>query len=146
MGSVILCFIFKFGGSLQDAYFSLRCFPLLEFYCMHAAFYRERAKLRVGECNVPGLKSSGRKSASLLNLYDDVQYLLFLPACLEGGTGQCCQTCLSCQLFQKRIVFVLQLLFIKLPHNAFTGAGLQQAQIIIKCLFIVTSQDLTPCA
>lgn len=72
MGSVILCFIFKFRDSLQDAYFSLRGFPLLEFDRTHAAFYSERAKIRVGECNIPRLKSSGRKSTSLLNIYHDI--------------------------------------------------------------------------
>lgn len=46
MGRVSLCFNFRFGDSLQDAYFSLHCFPILSFYFIHAMFYSERAKIR----------------------------------------------------------------------------------------------------
>lgn len=69
MGRVILCFNFKFCDSLQDAYFSLHCFPILNFYCMHAMLYSERTKIRVEDYNIPKLKSSERKSNSLLNIY-----------------------------------------------------------------------------
>lgn len=84
MGGVILWFNFKFSGSLQDAYFSLQCFPILNFYCMHATFYSERAKVRVEEYNIPKLKSSERKSTSLLNIYPCVQYIICLSTDVQG--------------------------------------------------------------
>lgn len=142
---VWFCFIFKFCSSLQDAYFSLQCFPLLECYCMHAAFYSERAKISVGESNILRRKSSGRKSTSLKRLPWCIVYPFPLHTSIHRGILILLPD-LSWQLFQNLIVLVLYLLFNKLPHNAFMGADFHLAWIIIKCLFIVISQDLIPCA
>lgn len=105
MGGVILWFNFKFSGSLQDAYFSLQCFPILNFYCMHATFYSERAKVRVEEYNIPKLKSSERKSTSLLNIYPCVQYIICLSTDVQGESWYCCQTCLSYPVIPKSDCF-----------------------------------------
>lgn len=47
-------------------------------------FYSERAKIRVEEYNIPKLKSSERKSTSLLNIYPCVQYIICLSTDLQG--------------------------------------------------------------